>query len=263
MRSRRETVEEVVDHAEHMPQGEHRHDVVSRLYAEHLAAVIHVAPKAAVGQHDAFRVARGAGRVVDDGQFVGRSLLAVADVFGAEVLGVAGAVAGVAVLEGFHQGVVAAHHRGEVFQYHNAFQQGHGGFVQGFPSAGADKEQFGFGVIDDVVDVVRLKLVQDGDDDRAISHRGQERHGPMGAVAPADGNLVARTDTGAFQHDVEFGNLPRHVLVLQGDAFVVGQGIAIPVMDDALLDVIYEGGCSFHVNRQSLYFMLGDKTAQR
>lgn len=140
--------------------------------------------------------------------------MAVADVFGAEVLGIALAVDGVAVLEGFHQARVAAYDGREVGEQNHAHQAGHAVFVQVLPSLVAHEEQLGFGVVDDVVDVVGLELVQNGDDDCSIGDGGQEGDGPMGAVASADGNLVAGLDACTLQYDVELGYLPGHVFVL-------------------------------------------------
>ena len=239
-------IEKVVNHAEHMPQRQHGDDSIAGIHAQHLAAIIHIAPQAAVGQHDAFGVARGTRGVIDDRQFVGRSLAPVMDVLGAEILGVAGAVTGIAVLEGFHQRIIAADHRGEVFQQDDTFEVGHDCLVQGFPGTCTYEEQFGFGVIDDMMDVVRLELMEDGDDDCAVCHGCQEGNPPVSAVASAYGDLVARADAGTLQDEVELGYLPCHVLVLQGDTLVISQGVEVPILYDALFDVFDKGGCSFH-----------------
>lgn len=41
------------------------------------------------------------------------------------------------------------------------------------------EKELGFGVIDDVVHIVRLELVKNGYDDRAISQRGEECYSPV------------------------------------------------------------------------------------
>ncbi|EJX10502.1 hypothetical protein EVA_01128 [gut metagenome] len=238
-------VEEVVHHAEYMAHGEHGDDRVAGLHLQHFEAVGHVRPQAAVGQHHSLGVAGGARRVVDDGQFF-RLVLAVGDVFGAEILGIALAVDGIAVFAGFNQLRVACHQQRKVVEQDDAFEQRHGLFVEVLPHAVAHKEQFGFGMVDNVVDVVRLEFVQDGHDDGPVGQCGQEGDCPVGTVASADGYFVSRLDACAFQYDVEFGYFACHIFILKGDSFVVCQGIFIPMLDDALFYVINEVLFLFH-----------------
>ena len=71
----------------------------------------------------------------------------------------------------------------------------------------------------------------------AIAECGQEGDGPAGAVAPAEGYLVALTDAAFVEEDMELLDFPRYVVILQRGSFVVGQGVVVPMFDDALLDV--------------------------
>lgn len=151
------------------------------------------------------------------------------------------------MFESIHQTLVAADDRCKVCQKYNSHQARHEVFVQVFPCLVAHEEQLGFGVVDDVVDVVGLEFVQNRYDDSPISDGSQERDSPMGTVAAADGNLVAGLDAHTFQYNVKLGYFSGHVLVLQGCSFIVCQGITVPIVGDALLDISDEAVILFHV----------------
>ena len=162
-------------------------------------------------------------------------------------------VDGIAMLERFHQPFVAADYRVEVRHQYNAQQQRHGIFVQVFPYLVADKQQLGFGVVDNVVYVVSLEFVKYGDNDCTIGQGCKKGHGPMCTVASANGNLIAGLNVGTFQYDVEFGYFPGNIFVLQCGAFIICQGISVPVLYDALLNVVNELLFLFHLlNRHTL-----------
>ena len=55
---------------------------------------------------------------------------------------------------------------------------------------GRDKQQLGFGMIDDVVDIVGLELMQNGNNDSSIGNCSQKSDCPMCTVTSANGNLV-------------------------------------------------------------------------
>ncbi len=61
-------------------------------------------------------------------------------------------------------------HRSEVRQQYDTHQQGHCLFIEVFPCPVADKQQLGFGMVDDVVDIVGLELMQNGNDDSSIGN---------------------------------------------------------------------------------------------
>ena len=100
------------------------------------------------------------------------------------------------------------------------------------------------------------ELVQDGHGDGPVGERGQESHGPISTVASAECNLVAFHHTAALKHDVEFFNLPGHVMVLQRGSLVVSQRIKVPMVDDALLDQCVETGNVFHRDKQLILILV-------
>lgn len=80
----------------------------------------------------------------------------------------------------------------------------------------------------------------------------------MCTVTSANGNLVTGPNAGAFQYDMEFGYFPCYILYCSVIPFVVCQGVAIPVFNNALFYIIDEP-CSCSI--QLLHTLV--KTAQR
>ena len=76
------------------------------------------------------------------------------------------------MLESLHQLLVAANYRSEVRQQYDTHQQGHCLFIEVFPCPVADKQQLGFGMIDDVMNIVGLEFVKDRNDDGSVSDSG-------------------------------------------------------------------------------------------
>ena len=99
----------------------------------------------------------------------------------------------------------------------------------------ADEQELGVRVVHDVVNLLGHELVQDGNSHGAVGQRSQEGHGPLAAVAAAEGNLVALHHATVLEQNVQFLYLAGHIVELQGGAFVVGECIKVPVIDDALL----------------------------
>lgn len=116
----REAVKKVVYHAENVSQGKHGNDVVTGTHRQHFVTIGYVGPQTAVRQHYAFGIAGGAGSVIDDRQFFRRLFLAIADMFGTEVFGIACAIDSITVFECFHEPFVPANDRSEIRQqYHS------------------------------------------------------------------------------------------------------------------------------------------------
>ena len=78
--------------------------------------------------------------------------------------------------------------------------------------------------------------MQDGNGNGSVGEGGQEGYRPVGTVAAAERNLVAPFHTAVLKQDMQFLYLACHIVVLQGGTLVVGQGILVPMADDALLD---------------------------
>ena len=83
----------------------------------------------------------------------------VADMFFAEIFGILLPEHFIQMFAGVIQLLAARDEDGEICHHHDAFQQRHGAFVQVLPYLIAYKQQFGFGVVHDVVHIVCLELM--------------------------------------------------------------------------------------------------------
>ena len=129
------------------------------------------------------------------------------------------------------------HQQREIVEQENPSEVFHETFVQIFPHAIAHKEQFGLGVVYDMVNIVGFKLVQNGYRYSPIGDGGKEGYRPVGRVFAADGNLVAFFDTGTLEQQVYLGNFAGYVFVVVGYAVEVAQGDTFPIVFDGLFDV--------------------------
>ena len=91
-------------------------------------------------------------------------------------------------------------------------------------------------MVDDVMDLLWHKLVQDRHGDSSIGKSCQEGHCPVGTVSTAKGNLVTFYYARILEHDVQFLYFACYIVKLQGSSLVVGKSIHVPMVDDALLD---------------------------
>ena len=232
-----ELEDELEGHAVHVGHGQHGYDLVAGLdgLAQHVAGEVVVRPEGAVGDHHALREARGAAGVVDDSQFVGILLDVIVHMFLAEVLGEFLAVELVEVLAGVGELVSATHHQRVVGIVNDTFEGGHRHRVDNGGHVVAHEQQAGLGVVHDVMDLLGIELVQDGNGDGAVGECRQEGNGPLRGVAATEGYLVALLDATVLEKDVHFLDLSCHIMELKRLAFVVGQSITVPIVDDAFL----------------------------
>ena len=110
------------------------------------------------------------------------------------------------------------------------------------------EEELGVGVVHYVVYLVWRELMEYWHGYGSIGQHGEESRCPCRAVAAAEGYLVAFLNAGALEHDVKLLYLACHVVVLQGSTLVIGESVAIPVPDDAVLDELVEAWYLFHSN---------------
>ena len=162
----------------------------------------------------------------------------IVDVFLTEVLGEFLAEHLIEVLAGVSNPFVARYQQGEVRHHEDTFQQRHGAFVEVFPHLVADKKKLGFGVVDDVVHIVRLELVKNGHDDCTIRQGSEESDSPVRTVTSADGDFITFLNAARFKDDMQLFYLAGYILVLQGGSLIIGQGIQIPVF---LYTILYIG----------------------
>jgi len=134
--------------------------------------------------------------------------------FLAEVLGVFLTEHFVEMFAGIVQLFAAGDKNVEVCHHHDALQQRHSTFVEVFPNLVAYEKQFGFGMVHDVVYIVCLELVKDGDDYRTVGQCCEERYAPVGTVAATDGNLIAFLDAACLENDMQLFYFAGYVLIL-------------------------------------------------
>ena len=239
---------ELEGHAIHMCQREDADDVwiLLKMLTHHLAGKVEVAPQCAIWNHHTLREARGAAGVVDECQLVGTLLVVVVHMLLTEVFRILAAKHLIEVLAGIGEFIGARHQERIVRDVDDALQPRH---LRGIDGSGHDithKEQLGVAVVHDVMHLVGHELMQDGHSHGTIGEHSQIGGGPVGTVASAKGNLVALHHPTVLKHDMQFLNLTCHIMVLQRSSFKIGECIAIPVVDDALLDERVETWYRFH-----------------
>ena len=104
----------------------------------------------------------------------------------------------------------------------NAFKIGHFRGIDGGCDDIAYEQQFGVAMVHDVVDLVGCEFVENRHCDGSVGERCEIGGGPVCAISTAEGNLIALDDAAVFKHDVEFFDFPRHIVILQRCALVVG-----------------------------------------
>ena len=171
--------------------------MVARFDGKHFKTIGHIRPDTAIGEHDTFWIACGSWSIVDNSQFLG-PVFPVTDMLRAEILRVTLTVYRIPVFESIRQFFIAWYQWWEIGEWRDSFQQGHGVFIQVFPCLVADKKQFGFGVVDNIMDIIRFKFMENRNNYGSVSDSSQKSDSPMGTVTSADCYLVSRLNTGTF-----------------------------------------------------------------
>ena len=95
-------------------------------------------------------------------------------------------------------------------------------------------------MVDEIVDIARLELVQDGDGNRAVCKGSEEAYSPVGLVARADGDFVALLEAAFLESYMQVLDTLGHGLVSQGDTVVVGERRTFPILLEAFLkELVY------------------------
>ena len=137
-------------------------------------------------------------------------------------------------------------HQREIRDIDNAFQSRHFVGVDGLHGIVANKQKFRFRVVDDIVNLLTIKLMKDGHCHSSIGECGEEGHGPVGGVATADGYLVALLDITVFKEYMQFLYLPGYIMKLKGCSLIIGECVLIPIVDDCALDIGIKTTKCFH-----------------
>ena len=98
----------------------------------------------------------------------------------------------------------------------------------------------GLGVIDNVVNLLSIKLMKNGHNNGSVSNGGQKCYCPVCGVASTHSYPVSFLNTRCLHHDVKLLNLSCHIMILQGNTLVVGQCIEQPVVLDGFFNIRIE-----------------------
>lgn len=91
-------------------------------------------------------------------------------------------------------------------------------------------------MVDDVVNLVWCKLMEDRHGYGTISKHGKERCRPRSTVTAAERNLITLLHARTLKHDVQLFYLSCHIMILQRSTLVIGERITLPILDNAVLD---------------------------
>ena len=186
-------------------------------------------------QHDPLRVARGARRVVEQDDLV-VGYVGVPDVVDAESARILRAVVLDDVALVLAQRLaVALVDDVEVGEREDRLNLANLVLLDVVPVVVAQEEQAALRVVDDVDDVGRGEVLEDGDDDRAVGDGSDIGDAPPRVVASYQGDFVAALDACLLEEQVELGNLLGHLVV--GKLLfleVVGQSGHLTVLAEAL-----------------------------
>ncbi len=201
---------------------------------DRIAGEEHVAREVVHGEHDAFRVAGGARRVVE--QHHSPVLhLGIGDVLGAEAARIGRAEALGQLLHepdgtvsGPLEDDVEIGQREDRLHLRNALLLDH------VPEVVAQEEQAALRMVDDVVHVVGMEVLENGHDDRAVGDRRQVGDAPPGIVAADQRDAVARHDAQFAEKQMQTGDFGRRTAVGEGLLLeIVGQRRQIEIRAEA------------------------------
>jgi len=77
-------------------------------------------------------------------------------------------------------------------------------------------------VVYNVVNLLAIKLVENGYCHSAIGERGEKGNGPMGGVTAADGYLIALLNIAVLKEYMQFFNFSCDVMILESGSLIVG-----------------------------------------
>ena len=124
---------------------------------------------------------------------------------------------------------------GEVVQHHKQPDLRHHLFVHILPVVGTRQYGFCSRMVDDMVDVIRLELMQDRHGNSSVGKYPEEADRPVGRVASDDGHFVAFLDTGMFQQDMKLLYPAGNVFEMVSMSIVIGESGEVPMLLDASL----------------------------
>ena len=113
-------------------------------------------------------------------------------------------------LDGFSVALVQA---AEVVEREHAAQSGKPLFLQMLPNGIAGEEERRFGVVYDMMDIIGVEVLQNGDYDTAVGDGGHIGDAPAGIVLADDGYLVAAAQLAVLENKVQSGYFLCHFAI--------------------------------------------------
>jgi hypothetical protein len=89
-----------------------------------------------------------------------------------------------------------------IFDPEYAVEVGHSRFVEIFPDHISGKEQTGFRMVHDVMDIIGFKLVEYGYSYSSVRKCGQKSDTPTAGIPAAKSDLIPFTDSAMFEKKV-------------------------------------------------------------
>lgn len=192
-------------HTQLLPRGD--------MLAHHTIEKVEVAPQRTIRQHHALGEAGGTAGIVDERHVFGIAVV-IGHMLATEELGELAAKHLVEMLTCIGELLGTREREREVGQIEHAFQCGHLRSVYLRSHHVAHKEQSGFAMIDDVVNLVGSKFILYRNGYSAIGKCSQKRHSPIGTVATTQGYFVALLYTAIGKENVQFFDFAGYIVVL-------------------------------------------------
>ena len=99
------------------------------------------------------------------------------------------------------------------------------------------KEYFRLAMIDDIVNLVGLKVVEYGYHDGSISNNSHKCYAPSGTIGTAKRNTVATLDASLLEQGVELCDMLCDIGIVEQLTMIVGNGGQVPMVDNGFLDL--------------------------
>ena len=129
----------------------------------------------------------------------------------------------------------------------DTFQLGHLVGIKALEYLVLHKEQLGIRVVNDVVNGLRVELMQYGYCYCTVSGDGKECCTPTALVLTAQGHFVAGTNATVLEQNVQFFDNASHVLVLQGRDSIVRHRVLVPILLNGVEYKLVKASSGFHI----------------
>ena len=91
-------------------------------------------------------------------------------------------------------------------------------------------------MVDNVVYIIGLELIQNGNGDSAVGYNSKETDRPAGRVSAHQCNFIAFANIGLLKDNMQFSDFFCQVSVMKGFTFVVSQSGSLPVGFDTVFN---------------------------